>query len=177
MSILTTAVFNKRSFFSDNDAGYISSLMATGDMCSLDDKAEYTFLKMWRSVNDDTSDFQKQILIEILEKIIVEHDAPDLYRCHKGADIDIILQLDDNNLEGLDIVARNSDDMSAITSPPVAGTDDLTQVIVLNNISLAPATFYKIYILAESSDTSGDAKSLLGTIYLFVEESIDSNER
>lgn len=179
--VLQNAIFDKLSEFSDSENRHIRQLLDQGDFNKLTDEDEYIFLKMWKAVDATTSQYQKDLLIDILERITIKDELPNFHLAYEGENIEIEIELDpdEDDFTGSFLLARNDEDKAALSDETQAGNANEIQTVRIIDIGLGGEDFYKIIIVTEGDDgagsASGDVYALINEIFLYLEADIDSD--
>lgn len=179
--VLQNKIFEKLSEFTDAENRHIRQLLDQGDFNKLTDEDEYIFLKMWKAVDATTSQYQKDLLIDILERITIKDELPNFHLAYEGENIEIEIELDpdEDDFTGSFLLARNDEDKAALSALDQAGTAEQIQTVRIVDISLAGGDFYKIIVVTEGDDgggqAGGDVFALINEIFLYLEPDIDSD--
>lgn len=164
--------------FTEVEQNYIRDMVDFSSL-SLNEEDRYILLKIIRSIDSNTAQVKKDYIIDIFEKVFVRTTPPNFYIVNEGEDFNLTIRLrQDDDFTGTILLIRNAEDGTSLSDITQAGTSDSEQVVSIEDISLASGNFYKLWILTESpngqSEASGNGLNLIDTIYIYVDEDIDT---
>jgi hypothetical protein len=179
--VLKNVIFSALKHFSSDEQAYLQQLIGSNSCTAINDRQEYILLKIWKSVDETISPYSKELLIDLAEKLYVEHDVPTFHIAHRGENIivDILLNENDDFTNSI-LLARDNENKTALSADDLAGTSAPKQSVILVDIDLTESAFYKILLVLEAPDidgnASGNVEALINEIYLYIADDVDSDQ-
>jgi len=178
--VLKNVIYSKLKHFTQDEKTYLLQLINSHNCANINDREEFILLKIWRSVDEVTNQLQKDMLIDLIERLYVENEVPALHIAHRGENIIVDIKLNENDdFTNTILLARENENKTALSADDVSGTLEPVQSIIIVDIDLNETTFYKILLLLEAPDgngkASGNVEALINEVYLYVADDIDSD--
>ena len=178
--VLKSVIYNKFQYFTQDEKSYLQKILGSHQCCTVNDRQEFILLKIWKAVDQNTTQFQKDLLIDLVERLYIEHDVPVLHIAARGENVRIDITLDDDDdFTSSILLARNAEDKAALSDETLAGTSDPIQTVTLLDLDLPAEDFAKVLILTETPDGSGNASgnvhALINEVFMYVSAEIDSD--
>lgn len=141
-------------------------------------KTDFFLFKCAGSIDENTSDYKKDMFIDIIEQVFIKDTEDNVDILSSGENFFIELRLrKDEDLTGSALVARLDEDDSALSDKTLKGNSDAIQRLDCLDLDLTTGTFHRINVLTEGIDSNGSANgngiALINIVYLYVIESID----
>jgi hypothetical protein len=177
---IVTSVYDKLDLF-DNPTEVLSMLTSEGVQNAPENIRGD--VQMMFSMLDDTSAQQKLDWVkDLLRSIAYYEEYPPVFRVHKGENFSIRIELEEGrDFTNYVLTIRRADDNTLLSPDDTDGdsyANSPVQHAYINNLSLTLDEFFKVHVLVENTDgtgeANGDSVTLLTNAYLIVVDNIDA---
>jgi hypothetical protein len=175
-------IFDKLQYF----AAYRDLLMmlTSANFATASDRIKGYIAELFRRVDENTDDYDKQLVIEAVREIAFHGKEPAIFRVNEGEDFCLKVDLEPGrSFQGFNLVARDARTGLLLSDGSVMGMsydEAPVQAVTIYDLPFAAGGFYRVHVLLEHPDTnqlaSGDASTLLTDAILIVYQDIDSDK-
>lgn len=171
-------LYIKLQYFSGNQVLTLLDYLKTG-FKSLDEEQQKDIKFLFSTIKESTPDHILANIVEDITELFLYDKVVTVYRVNKGENFSIVVKQQDpnDNYLGFKLTARE-DHTNKLVSDNIDGTDEEFQTITFTDLDLDENNTYLIRLQLEeniNNEPSGDAISLLSTLYFVVQKNIDND--